>query len=848
VNRDLAPTSGFVSNDLDTIKNNYNDLFKNNPDLAHSRLLCPRKLKPNTAYHAFLIPTFETGRLAGLNFALDKVPTATTVSWEAYGNDRQAGNRFPYYYRWYFVTSQSGDFEQLVRLLKPKRPNEKVGIRDMDLQNPGAGLPGFVNPLLRLGGALRVPIDGPDPNDAWENATTKPFVDGLANFINLADDYATTPTAEPVITAPLYGCWHALTRRLMKNRDGTPVVAPNNWVHELNLDPRYRVPAGFGTQVVQKHQEGFMKAAWEQVGDIIEANRRVRWALLAREVAMRWYDTQLLPLQMGQVDFAFALTGPVHRRIKHGTTTVHFQETQSHLSTAAVSPAFRRITRPRGRLMKSLRFNNTATPDNLLSRMSKGTVRVVPPKQAPPEVLTVGKMAETFPLLTEQCWKLELPQCPNFQITTPTPDTNFKCRDGQEAPGSDSVRFKKVLKELCELIQVSNDSGTETPPLPIDLPTLTGTIITALNPTITIPKRVNQVIHWPIHIKPEQFQEAMAYPRIDKPMYEPLKDYSADLFLPNLNLIEPNSITLLQTNQKFIESYMVGLNHEFARELLWREYPTDQRGSYFRQFWSVENFYGFNNLSAEDRREKLYDIPPLHRWPKLPNLLKPGIEELGRHDHREENAGANEEELVLVIRGELLKRYPNTVIYAQKARWAETNGAFDNKKPRFIDDLAEMTEAELLALPRDLVKTPLYEAKITPDIYFLGFDLTVPAAKGSLTETPTVDNAGWFFILKERPGELRFGLDEQLNPDPVTVNDLSWKAAKPDLQDGDYLPANSFTPLSLKAPVNAPPEKVMQHNEDKEVLAASPSSARWAYLLLQAPVMMAVHAEEMLPK
>ena len=35
---------------------------------------------------------------------------------------------------------------------------------------------------------------------------------------------------------------------------------------------------------------------------------------------------------------------------------------------------------------------------------------------------------------------------------------------------------------------------------------------------------------------------------------------------------------------------MVGLNHEFARELLWREYPTDQRGSYFRQFWDVRGF------------------------------------------------------------------------------------------------------------------------------------------------------------------------------------------------------------------------------------------------------------------
>ena len=70
-------------------------------------------------------------------------------------------------------------------------------------------------------------------------------------------------------------------------------------------------------------------------------------------------------------------------------------------------------------------------------------------------------------------------------------------------------------------------------------------------------------------------------------MYEKLRDLSAELFLPNLKLIPPDTITLLKTNPPFIESYMVGLNHEFGRELLWREYPTDERGSYFRQFWSV---------------------------------------------------------------------------------------------------------------------------------------------------------------------------------------------------------------------------------------------------------------------
>ena len=31
----------------------------------------------------------------------------------------------------------------------------------------------------------------------------------------------------------------------------------------------------------------------------------------------------------------------------------------------------------------------------------------------------------------------------------------------------------------------------------------------------------------------------------------------------------------------------LGVNVEFGSELLWREYPTDQRGSSFRQFWDV---------------------------------------------------------------------------------------------------------------------------------------------------------------------------------------------------------------------------------------------------------------------
>src|SRR6185369_10240412 len=113
-------------------------------------------------------------------------------------------------------------------------------------------------------------------------------------------------------------------------------------------------------------------------------------------------------------------------------------------------------------------------------------------------------------------------------------------------------------------------------------------------------------------------------------------------------------------NQPFIEAYMVGLNHEMARELLWREFPTDQRCSVFRQFWDVRAVLADPRRSPDELRESLYDIPKLHLWPRRSDL--------GRHDNRESGI-ENEEELVLLIRGELLKRYPTAVVYAHRAAW-----------------------------------------------------------------------------------------------------------------------------------------------------------------------------------
>jgi hypothetical protein len=362
--------------------------------------------------------------------------------------------------------------------------------------------------------------------------------------------------------------------------------------------------------------------------------------------------------------------------------------------------------------------------------------------------------------------------------------------------------------------------------------------LTTIDPARSIPLRFNASVRIPARIKDglrETFVEAMHYPRVDEPMYRPLADIGSELLLPNIGLIPPDSISLLETNQKFIESYMVGLNHEFARELLWREYPTDQRGSYFRQFWDVSGYQDIDHLGADALRETLYDIPKLHRWSVASAL--------GGHDNRQPPGSPPKDEVVLSIRGELLKRYPTAVIYAHQAAWQRTSGVIDKSLIRIPVTLAA---AEEETPPRDKVKTPLYEAKVDPDITFFGFDLTAKEARGD----PDTDDPGWFFVIKERPGEPRFGLDIDRGGAPINSwSDLAW---------GDVTTQNGLLRinaamneyvLTTAPPASEGPDELAQHLEDKQVRwTRDTNAADVAYVLYQLPVLVAVHAAEMLPQ
>ena len=50
--------------DVSAVEQNLQQALLANSDMASSRLLCARKLEKSRAYHAFVIPAFEAGRLA----------------------------------------------------------------------------------------------------------------------------------------------------------------------------------------------------------------------------------------------------------------------------------------------------------------------------------------------------------------------------------------------------------------------------------------------------------------------------------------------------------------------------------------------------------------------------------------------------------------------------------------------------------------------------------------------------------------------------------------------------------------------------------------------------------------
>ncbi len=727
-----------------------------------------------------------------------------------------------------------------------------------------------------------------EPAVAVDSLTANPF-------------YSATLGDDPIVTPPIYGRWHGLVDRL---RTGFPSNAP--WVNDLNLDPRNRATAGLGTTVVQKNQEDYMRRAWKQVEEIKEANKRIQRAALSRMISHAIYRKHI---RYANTDMAVRLTSPMHRFVTDSGRTVQHLISRSLIPNASKGGAFKKVTRPGKksiRKMNAVAITGANTIHRtVVQNFNSETVKAAKDKEAPPLAIDIATVSSaiTVSLANYQANDTAMAQQGVFDaLLTETSFSDLQTsgrknqlKDKINANDELNTDAKRLARDLIDGIESSVDGGTTASHnivvLEAPFKAVFGTEITAksyqniiisrdtagqpgvlgratllqdlgayndaftvFNTSIigtlaSIPKadpianigqfssRITaflqpkqQLLHRvasaiTLNVFDEltgtyqrrnidRLRPIMAYPKFDDPMFRNLKELSQEYILPNIDKVPINSITLLETNQAFIEAYMAGLNHEMSRELLWREFPTDQRGSYFRQFWDIsDNIF-------ETNRERKYDIKKMHTWD----------DELGKHTPRVITNPSGSRYLVLLIRGELLKKYPNTQVYAQQAEFKNTSNP---SAPRRLSD--DAVEAN--------IKLPVFMAELDPDIYLFGFDLDIDEAKGDSSDA---SKPGWFFVLRERPGQIRFGLDDwtPVNPDdpvlptgdPTDWNDLSWEhlvESKEALEAYQIDAQHSFAASSGSANT---PRATWGKN-----------AADMAYILYQNPVLFARHAQEMLP-
>lgn len=257
-------------------------------------------------------------------------------------------------------------------------------------------------------------------------------------------------------------------------------------------------------------------------------------------------------------------------------------------------------------------------------------------------------------------------------------------------------------------------------------------------------------------------------------MYEALAEYAEERLLPGIDRIEANTVGLLKTNPRFVEAFLIGANVELGGEFLWREYPAPRGITPMRHFW--------------DRDDGAADIPPIADFNAG---FKLGSTALG-------GAGG---QMVLLIRGDLLRRYPTTSVYAVSA------GA-DGKLSKAAGDHHE----------------PIMRGFIDPDLSFVGFDLS---------RDDVLSEPGYFFVLQQQATEPRFGFDIPTAGDkskPVAWRDATWGHVE--VEAGEYLAIGD----------NA------MEGERRNGATFVTNSAHLAAITLQQPVRVAIHASDLIPQ
>lgn len=606
------------------------DSLSKNTACALARILSPRRLRPARRYTAFLVPLFKAGATAGLTGRLGQEPH-NEYAW----NKDEQGVSLPVYESFQFATTEAGDFLELVKRLREQTLTGGSGSRPYDARDVLKEIVGdgvLSETELAACAELRVP-SALQPLDAvaetWPvDLAPEKIRAAIAERIDRPHREVSSPQARPLVGPPIYGAAHA----------GATVIErlPNtSWVRELNLDPSMRLAAGIGADCVRQHQTELLDDAWGQVEGIVEANRRLAALELSDEVNRKTHAKHIASTNDAQIlELPLILAALAPQLSDLSAVKGHAALRGSSLSGAVLDPQWRRLTRSTGMISKRT-HTASGRPElrgraGLLQRNATGRVRSDPTYSPDSATLPIG------------------------EVERPTPELRAAI-DSFNRPTSEIAQRQGLDFEDLRAACRSLDKGTA----PGSLAWKAGA------PTIS-----------PGTGKLVAERKLLTHPKLRTPIYHYLKQMDPKWILAGADEIAQDRLVGLQTCNRFIEALLVGANFEMARELLWHEYPTDQRGTYLQRFW-------------DPIQSSKSDIPPITEWAK-------SLGSNGAH------GGSNA--FVLLVKSDVFRRYGEILVYALRG------------------DPMSTTTGELLELP-------IFRGRLAEDVRFYGFEFSAADAR-----------------------------------------------------------------------------------------------------------------------
>ncbi|EJN34822.1 hypothetical protein PMI35_00389 [Pseudomonas sp. GM78] len=353
---------------------------------------------------------------------------------------------------------------------------------------------------------------------------------------------------------------------------------------------------------------------------------------------------------------------------------------------------------------------------------------------------------------------------------------NHDYQFGPPAILNDSEIVKAVTEQMPPIVTLAEQRTALRPVIKLDTETVKQSIVDCLEPL----GQYTRMLKWALPLASERVvglprrrspaHQIMAAPRFPDAVLERLKRLNPQWLLGHSEKLPLNSISILITNARFVEALLVGANYEMARELQWRRYPTDLMGTCFAHFWSST---GPNDIAA------------LHEWTKR-------LGENGPSDDLHPG-----EDIVVVVRGDLLRVYPNTDISA-------IHGRVD--AGQFIQTIGN---PDLNPIRQ------MFPGFLDPDITYAG----LAASREFLRAPDLADKSCWYIALTQPMDEPKFGLDE--NPDEAekpaenpgdgkakgpTPDDLSWQNLA-SLVDREHLTVSKGIPNQENWKPDTPPAR-----------------------------------------